>query len=154
VAEPEKIEERLREHLRDARIYTVTDANALVPVLSEVATAIRDAYREMEDATEQIADFESNFSAELQDPAWEQRSEYDEYRKRFAAAREELSKQMERLGGLGAELKDPRIGLVDFYARRAGGETVYLCWKLGEDRIRTWHTLSGGYAGRRPVEEL
>ena len=58
-------------------------------------------------------------------------------------------KQMEDLG---AVLKDLNQGLVDFYSLRRG-DTVFLCWKLGEDRIRFWHTLEDGYAGRRPLNE-
>jgi hypothetical protein len=51
---------------------------------------------------------------------------------------------------LGAVVKDLDSGLVDFPARRAG-EEVLLCWRLGEDEIRFWHTLDGGFAGRRPL---
>jgi hypothetical protein len=28
---------------------------------------------------------------------------------------------------------------------------VFLCWKLGEDEIRYWHTLDGGFAGRQEL---
>jgi len=42
--------------------------------------------------------------------------------------------------------------LIDFYGLR-GGEPVFLCWKLGEERIRFWHTLEDGYAGRQPLGE-
>jgi hypothetical protein len=28
---------------------------------------------------------------------------------------------------------------------------VLLCWKLGEDRIRYWHTVEDGFAGRQPL---
>ena len=45
-------------------------------------------------------------------------------------------------------------GLVDFPAVRKNGEEVFLCWKDGEDDISFWHTLNGGFRGRRPVEEL
>jgi hypothetical protein len=46
------------------------------------------------------------------------------------------------------EVKDLDEGLIDFPALRRG-ETVLLCWKLGEDRIRYWHTVEDGFAGRR-----
>jgi hypothetical protein len=41
-------------------------------------------------------------------------------------------------------------GLVDFPALRHG-ETVLLCWKLGEDEIAYWHRVEDGFAGRRPL---
>jgi hypothetical protein len=51
---------------------------------------------------------------------------------------------------LGAEVKDPDTGLVDFPARRAG-EDVLLCWRLGESEVAFWHGLEDGFAGRRPL---
>jgi hypothetical protein len=49
---------------------------------------------------------------------------------------------------LGAVVKDPDEGLVDFPAQLDGLE-VYLCWKLGEDAIEYWHGVDEGYAGRK-----
>ena len=31
------------------------------------------------------------------------------------------------------------------------GETVLLCWQLGEDDIAWWHRVDDGFAGRRPL---
>ena len=50
----------------------------------------------------------------------------------------------------GAEVKDLDEGLIDFPALR-GGETVLLCWKLGEGEIEYWHRVEDGFAGRRPL---
>lgn len=61
--------------------------------------------------------------------------------------------QLLRLERLGVHLKDLDEGLVDFFTAR-GEELVYLCWKEGEERIRFWHGLEAGFAGRRPLEEL
>jgi hypothetical protein len=65
----------------------------------------------------------------------------------------ELARLVDEIAAYGAEVKDPDEGLIDFPALR-GGETVLLCWKLGEDRIRFWHRVEDGFAGRRPLEEL
>jgi len=61
-----------------------------------------------------------------------------------------LTRIVAELGELGVQVKDPDEGLVDFPALRRG-ETVLLCWKLGEDEIRYWHGLEDGFAGRRPL---
>ena len=50
----------------------------------------------------------------------------------------------------GAELKDVRLGLVDFPAEHEG-EVVYLCWQFGEPEVAFWHRLQDGFAGRRPL---
>ena len=54
----------------------------------------------------------------------------------------------------GIVLKGIDDGLIDFPCVRSNGDEVYLCYKSGEEQIRYWHTLTGGYSGRRPLEEL
>jgi hypothetical protein len=61
-----------------------------------------------------------------------------------------LARVIDEIGEQGAEVKDLEEGLIDFPALRRG-ETVLLCWKLGEDRIRYWHTVEDGFAGRQPL---
>jgi hypothetical protein len=62
----------------------------------------------------------------------------------------ELAHAVDDIAELGVEVKDLDEGLVDFPALR-GGETVLLCWRLGEDEILYWHTAQEGFAGRRPL---
>ncbi len=54
----------------------------------------------------------------------------------------------------GAYVKSLPQGLVDFYAVRADGQKVFLCWRRGEEGIGHWHTLEGGYVGRRPLADF
>ena len=61
-----------------------------------------------------------------------------------------LARVIDELVERGVEVKDIDEGLVDFPALR-DGETVLLCWKLGEDAIRYWHTVDDGFAGRRAL---
>ena len=64
-----------------------------------------------------------------------------------------LEDLVDELSDVGVELKDYQTGLVDFVGRHEGRD-VYLCWKLGEERITHWHEMNAGFAGRRPVSEL
>jgi hypothetical protein len=64
-----------------------------------------------------------------------------------------LARTVDAIAEHGVEVKDVDEGLVDFPALHAG-ETVLLCWRLGEDEIRFWHRVEDGFAGRRPLEEL
>lgn len=57
---------------------------------------------------------------------------------------------LQQLEAIGCLLKDLGQGLVDFYTMR-DGEVVFLCWRAGEDRIRFWHSLDAGVAGRQPL---
>jgi hypothetical protein len=51
-------------------------------------------------------------------------------------------------------VKDLDQGLIDFPHIRENGEEVYLCWKLGEEEIGSWHRIPDGFAGRKGIEEL
>jgi hypothetical protein len=57
---------------------------------------------------------------------------------------------VEELQGLGAQVKDLDLGLLDFPWEREG-EIVLLCWRVGEDEIGYWHGVEEGYAGRKPL---
>lgn len=70
----------------------------------------------------------------------------------MAHAMEKLESEVRKLEELGCLLRDMSMGLVDFPAVRLG-ERVWLCWKLGEEHVKFWHTRHEGYAGRKPVEE-
>ena len=59
---------------------------------------------------------------------------------------------IQALGDEGIILKGIEQGLVDFPALRNNGEEVFLCWKIGEEEILFWHSLDGGFRGRRPIE--
>ncbi len=59
-----------------------------------------------------------------------------------------LEADMRQLEEWGIVLRDPTIGLIDFLHKREG-ETVFLCWKLGEPRVEWWHPLETGIAGRQ-----
>lgn len=61
-----------------------------------------------------------------------------------------LAKLVDEIAARGAQVKDLDEGLIDFPALRRG-ETVLLCWRLGEDEIRYWHRVEDGFAGRRPL---
>ena len=63
-----------------------------------------------------------------------------------------LEKEIQKLEELGCVLKDMNSGLIDFPAVRLGTR-VWLCWKLGEERVTYWHGLHEGFAGRKMVDE-
>jgi hypothetical protein len=61
-----------------------------------------------------------------------------------------LAHLVDEIGSHGAQVKDLDAGLIDFPALHHG-ETVLLCWQLGEDEIAWWHTVEDGFDGRRPL---
>jgi len=68
------------------------------------------------------------------------------------ALRQQLMSEVEGLERLGVQVKDVDAGLIDFPCiHPASGDTVLLCWHLGEDEIGFWHGQEDGYAGRKPL---
>ncbi|OAI39136.1 hypothetical protein AYO38_08190 [bacterium SCGC AG-212-C10] len=129
------------------RLYTVDEARSLLPDVIPVLTALRDVFRQlrgMQSAVAAHARGALTDGALLADPWKEGGDEPDDMEERY-------HQQVSRLHEMGIEVKDPERGLIDFFHLREG-QTVFLCYELGEDDIRFWHTLEGGFAGRRPLE--
>jgi hypothetical protein len=62
----------------------------------------------------------------------------------------ELDGYQRELEDLGIQLKDRRLGLVDFPSDM-DGRRVLLCWRHGELDVQFWHEVDSGYAGRQPL---
>jgi hypothetical protein len=58
---------------------------------------------------------------------------------------------LDQIHATGCVVKDLNSGLVDFPAVLKN-EEVYLCWRLGEDRIRFYHRQDEGFSGRKPID--
>jgi len=66
-------------------------------------------------------------------------------------ALQENTDTLAEIDEIGVQVKDLERGLLDFPCVMEG-QTVLLCWKLGEKEISFWHTLEDGFAGRKPVD--
>jgi hypothetical protein len=58
---------------------------------------------------------------------------------------------LDHIHATGCVVKDLDSGLLDFPAILKN-EEVYLCWRLGEDRIRFYHRQDEGFSGRKPID--
>ena len=129
------------------RYFTVEEANAAleeVRPLAEAMVARRRALLTAQARREQLlGDIAGNGGGIPPSELAEAADEEERLAERLAAA-------LEQLAGLGVLVKDLDAGLVDFPSVR-GGETVLLCWRVGEDDIRYWHGVDEGFAGRKPL---
>jgi hypothetical protein len=64
---------------------------------------------------------------------------------------ETMKSALNRILRTGCLIKDLEVGLLDFPSM-INNEEVYLCWRLGEDRIRFYHGQDEGFAGRKPLD--
>jgi hypothetical protein len=73
---------------------------------------------------------------------------------KFPKDMEDLVVIVKEISKYGILIKDLNKGLIDFPCIRKNGEEVYLCYLLGEDTIKYWHSIEEGFAGRKHIEEL
>ena len=124
------------------KIFTVQEANALLPEVSIIAGKIQRAHRKLsrfrDDAKKAAEGAEQGGGGMANGVA-------------YATVLTELTTQLAELEALGVQLKDFERGLVDFPSLR-DRRVVLLCWQLGEgDELEWWHDVDAGFAGRTPL---
>jgi hypothetical protein len=131
-------------------LFTLDEAQALVPVLESLLKRAIDAKQSaerMNDDLQKLAQrifVSGGMHVDVARVA-RQRTEMEAHIQRAKDAVEEID-------AIGVQVKDLDIGLLDFPCQ-IGGEVVLLCWKMGEPKIAHWHTLESGFAGRQPVDD-
>ncbi|MER3403254.1 MAG: hypothetical protein C4337_08225 [Armatimonadota bacterium] len=65
---------------------------------------------------------------------------------------QEVHRAVDELHAMGVLVRDIDEGIVDFPHLHDGRE-VFLCWKLGEGRIRYYHELGSGFRARKRLTE-
>ena len=125
------------------QLFTVERANRTLPLVRRIVEDIVREHERWQDAIEKL-DLLSTTSTAISDPqlvALEREVQ--------VIARDIDTFQVE-LEALDIQLKDRRIGLVDFPSE-LDGRRVLLCWRLGEPSVQYWHDEDAGYAGRQPL---
>lgn len=129
-----------------ARYFTREEAEELLPQISVVLHDIQRERAAMRESEEELGTLEERARGNghhLHARITKLQFELTQHIQALRASAAELEQ-------FGCELKDPDIGLIDFFSLR-DGRVVYLCWHLGEERINYWHELQAGIAGRQPL---
>lgn len=126
------------------RYFTREEAEALLPEISSVLRKIQEGRERMRTSEEEL----EILQVQAMGNGHHLFERITRLQSELATSIQGLRAAIEELQGFGCVLKDPDTGLIDFLSLRDGRE-VYLCWRLGEDRIRFWHDLDGGFAGRQ-----
>jgi hypothetical protein len=128
------------------KLFSVEQAEKALPFVSRIVG----------DIVKSVEAREQRISARQKLPAHPTPGSDNEERA-FALEREVLQfeddvrRYQAELDAVGVEIKDYRIGLIDFFSRY-DGRIVYLCWKLDEgETLAWWHDLQGGFRGRQPI---
>jgi hypothetical protein len=134
----------------DQRVFTLEAVNALVPELSTavgqqiarrgtIASLVAELGRELgRDVPERI----------VIDPA--DPTNVRLLKRDLVAELAAYKAGWEAVEEMGAVLKDPRLGLLDFYGE-VDGRLCWLCWRYGESECGFYHALNEGFSARRPI---
>jgi hypothetical protein len=124
--------------MTQGRVYTVEEANAMLPELRERLVRIRSARQTLLRTAEKIRGTVATDGGGKDGGRdyWE--------------AKQILGAEVAHLAELEIALRDPETGLIDFPGEREG-DPVFLCWRADEDHVAHWHDQSTGFSGRKPL---
>ena len=127
------------------KLFTVDYANRTLPLVRRI---VEDVVRQHRVWREKILELDLVSSATRVDEPRERAEHLERAAQELAR---EIDSYQRELEDLGIQLKDRRLGLVDFPSEMAG-KKVLLCWRLGEQEVQFWHDEDAGYAGRQPLQ--
>jgi hypothetical protein len=127
-----------------ARLFTVNEANALLPTVRPLLEVILENIRRLKSKSETV------IRQQQLDPAATDLMERLQQDDEIAQLVNEVKKGVEQIHHHGCICKGVEQGLIDFPCM-LGAEVVFLCWQLGEPTVGYWHRVEDGFAGRRPL---
>ncbi|MBX3415882.1 MAG: DUF2203 domain-containing protein [Pirellulales bacterium] len=130
-----------------AKLFTLEEANATLPLVRAIVTDLSRLSRELVDRRERLALLRGSRELEPGDPYSAELAQIED---ELEKDRGELQGYIDELRQLGVEPKNGIEGLVDFPCHM-DGRVVYLCWRLGEPEVLYWHELDAGFAGRQTL---
>jgi len=126
------------------QLFTVDHANRTLPLVRRIVEDIVREHRRWQEKIVELDLLVSGARADMPD-ARAVALERD-----VQTIARDIDQFQGELEALGIQLKDRRIGLIDFPSEM-DGRRVLLCWRLGEPSVQYWHDEQSGYAGRQPL---
>jgi hypothetical protein len=130
-------------------LFTISEVNALIPTLNLI---VAQQLREQSDIEQKLAELtqRGGRNPESLEPLATDELDVQKLKTELRQRISRYESGWRKVRALGGIVKDPQIGLVDFYGR-VEGRVVWLCWRYGEDSLAYYHDLQEGYVGRRPI---
>ncbi|MCC6525628.1 MAG: DUF2203 domain-containing protein [Polyangiaceae bacterium] len=133
------------------RVFTLEEANALVPRLRELVG------RQLERGSEiqaLVSRLQSEVGSEAEVDVTLRSNDSGSVRQLKRKLRDRVivfRRGWDEVQALGVVVKDTRTGLLDFYGQ-VDSRLVCLCWQYGETAVEYYHELDAGFAGRKPLD--
>jgi hypothetical protein len=133
----------------ESKYFSLTEAERLRVQLEPVLIEAMESRRKLGEAEEQL----NTLAERIQRSGGLLISYEKTARMRLDRNRSEeaVRSALEQIQATGCVVKDLDVGLLDFPAR-INNQEVYLCWRLGEDRIRFYHRQDEGFSARKPID--
>lgn len=132
------------------KYFSVAEVEALIPELTRIMEGVMDAHSEAQGIQAEFQEEQRRImlagGALFSAGVWRERTG------RLQALTRAVQDGLASIARLGGAPKDLGMGLLDF-PYLLEGEEVNLCWRFGEKKIRFWHGLDEGFAGRKPIPE-
>jgi len=132
------------------RIFTLEEAEATLPFIDECFQRLDELVTRIREVRELVIDLDRYWGESIRSPDHEEHEEYMRLKKERESLEDDIHREIAHLEDSGAVLKDYHSGLIDFHALYQG-EIVFLCWQRGEEKIAYWHSITGGFSGRKPL---
>ncbi len=132
------------------KTFTLEEAQSLLPVLESLlkrAIEGKQAAEQVESGLAELARrifLSGGMRVDVGSVA-KQRAELETH---LVRVRESIAE----IDSIGVQVKDLDGGLLDFPCS-LDGQTVLLCWRMGEPAIEHWHTVEAGFQGRQPLDD-
>ncbi len=130
----------------ELRIFTIEEANSTLPLVRRIVGDLLEEYPRWRLAVSRYEVVSGGAHAD-----WGETPELLAARTAVTTLAERINAYLEELAGLGCVFKGFEAGLVDFYSLRED-RLIFLCWRMGEDRIQYWHEIDTGFSGRQPLD--
>ena len=128
------------------KYFTLAEANRTLPLVKRIVAdlvTLHPQWREL------VARYEVVAAAAR--PDWGESTEQLTLRGRIDDLARQIDGFLRELEQIGCVFKGFEAGLVDFYSLRED-RPIFLCWRLGEERITHWHEIEAGFTGRQPID--
>lgn len=138
---------------KSIKIFTVKEVNELLPTVNLIFENAFHINQRIKSLTSDIENLVSIWGKDVLEKGHVDNEYYFWMVSHREESLQELIKKSSELQSLGCIVKDVDSGLIDFYCDKEG-ELIFLCWKYGEDKIKYWHTVDGGFKTRMSISQL
>ena len=132
------------------RYYGIDEANAALPEVERILIALRDQREELINLRDRVV---AASPPDDETPTTGAAEQIRLLRLGMQGLIDQMQAGVARLVDMDITLRDISSGLIDFPAL-VTGRPIWLCYRLGETAVESWHPHDEGFDSRRPLAEL